>query len=111
MRKCVHVKAIPPRELQRGNHSRVRHNVKLTFQIGYYADGKKKYSISSEIQLAEALSLAKNGIITLWVDPHKDPSRVPPGKKRKDIVCKRSCICIFFFIAIIIFSKISNCTE
>ncbi|PFX22755.1 hypothetical protein AWC38_SpisGene12698 [Stylophora pistillata] len=51
-----------------------------TFQIGYYADGKKKYSISSEIQLAEALSLAKNGIVTLLV---KDPSRVPPGKKRK----------------------------
>ena len=60
-----------------------------TFQIGYYADGKKKYSISSEIQLAEALSLAKNGIITLWVDPHKDPPRVPPGKKRKGIVYKR----------------------
>ena len=46
-----------------------------TFQIGYYTDGKKKYSILSEIQLAEALSLAKNGIVTLWVDPHKDPSR------------------------------------
>lgn len=59
-----------------------------TFQIGYYADGKKTYSISSEIQLAEALSLAKNGIITLWVDPHKDPSRVPSGKKRKGIVYK-----------------------
>ena len=67
-----------------------------TFQIGYYADGKKKYSISSEIQLAEALSLAKN------------PSRVPPGKKRKGIVCKRSCICIFFFIAIIIFLKLAT---
>ena len=42
-----------------------------TFQIGYYAKGKKKYSISSEIQLAEVLSLAKHGIITFWVDPHK----------------------------------------
>ena len=59
-----------------------------TFQIGYYTDGKKKYSISSEIQLAEVLSLAKNGIITLWVDPHKDSSRAPPGKKRKGIVYK-----------------------
>ena len=57
-----------------------------TFHIGYYADGKKKYSISSEL---EALSLAKNGIITLWVNPHKDPLRVPPGKKRKGIVYKR----------------------
>ena len=45
-----------------------------TFQIGYYADGKKiLHTTSSEIQLAEALSLAKNGIITLWVDPNKDP--------------------------------------
>ena len=54
-----------------------------TFQIGYYADGKKKYPVSSEIQLAEALSLAKNGIITLWVDPPKDPSRVLSGKRGK----------------------------
>ena len=64
-----------------------------TFQIGYYADRKKKYSISSDILLAEVLSLAKNGMITLWVDPHKDPLRVPPGKKRKGIVyqhCKTS---------------------
>ena len=30
-----------------------------TFQIGYYADGNKKFSISSEIQLAEAFSLVK----------------------------------------------------
>ena len=32
--------------------------------------------------------MTKNGIITLWVDPHKDPSRVPSGKKRKGIVYK-----------------------
>jgi len=66
-----------------------------TFQIGYYVDRKKKYSISSEIQLAEALSLAKNSVITLWVDPYKDPSRVLPGKKRKGIVYKRSKQAIF----------------
>ena len=59
-----------------------------TFHIGYYANRKKKYSISSEIQLAEVLSLAKNGIITLWVDPQKDPLRVPPGKKGTGIVYK-----------------------
>ena len=46
-------------------------------------NGKKKYSVSSAIQLAEALSLAKNGIITLWVDPHKDPSKVPREKRGK----------------------------
>ena len=54
------------------------------------AQGKSlpQFPISSEIQLAEVLSLTKNGIITLWVDPHKDPSRVPSGKKRKGIVYK-----------------------
>ncbi|KAK2568581.1 hypothetical protein P5673_006515, partial [Acropora cervicornis] len=46
-----------------------------TFQIGYYAEGNKKFSISSEIQLAEAFSLVKNGKITLWVDPNKDVPR------------------------------------
>ena len=46
-----------------------------TFQIRYYAEGNKKFSISSEIQLAEARSLVKNGTITLWVDPHKDVPR------------------------------------
>ena len=71
-----------------------------TFQIWYYADGKKKFAISSETQLAEALSLEMDSIITLWVDPHKDPSRDSSGKKRKGIVYKRSCICIVFFIVI-----------
>lgn len=79
MRKCVHLKQY----LLENCRGEITPASDTTFQIGYYADGKKKYSISSEIQLAEALSLAKNGIITLWVDPHKDPSRVPPGKKRK----------------------------
>ena len=39
-----------------------------TFQIGYYAEGNKKFSISSEIHLAEAFSLVKNGIHikTFW---------------------------------------------
>ncbi|CAH3167053.1 unnamed protein product [Porites lobata] len=54
-----------------------------TFQIGYYAEGNKKFSISSEIQLAEAFSLVKNGKITLWVDPHKDVPRSSLGRKRK----------------------------
>ncbi|CAH3188877.1 unnamed protein product [Porites lobata] len=54
-----------------------------TFQLGYYAEGNKKFSISSEIQLAEAFSLIKNGKITLWVDPHKDVPRSSLGRKRK----------------------------
>ena len=53
-----------------------------TFQLGYYAEGNKKFSISSEIQLAEALSLVKNGKITFWVDPHKDVPRGSLGRKR-----------------------------
>ena len=54
-----------------------------TFQIGYYAEGNRKFSISSEIHLAEAFSLVKNGKITLWVDPHKDVPRSSLGRKRK----------------------------
>jgi len=54
-----------------------------TFQIGYYAEGNKKFSISSEIQLAEVFSLVKNGKITMWVDPHKDVPRGFLGRKRK----------------------------
>ncbi|XP_068685180.1 uncharacterized protein [Montipora foliosa] len=54
-----------------------------TFQIGYYAEGNKKFSISSEIHLAEAFSLVKNGKITLRVDPHKDVPRSSLGRKKK----------------------------
>ncbi|CAH3185052.1 unnamed protein product [Porites lobata] len=54
-----------------------------TFRLGYYAEGNKKFSISSEIQLAEAFSLIKNGKITLWLDPHKDVPRSSLGRKRK----------------------------
>ena len=44
---------------------------------------RKKFSVSSEIQFAEAFSLVKNGKITLWVDPHKDIPRSSLGRKRK----------------------------
>ena len=40
------------------------------FTCGYIGEGNKKFSITSEVQLAEALSLVKKGMITLWVDPH-----------------------------------------
>ena len=66
-----------------------------TFQIGYYADGNKKFSISSEIQLAEAFSLVKNGMITLWVDPHKDVPRGSSGKKRKGKKHNKPCFARF----------------
>ena len=66
-----------------------------TFQIGYYADGNKKFSISSEIQLAEEFSLVKNGMITLWVDPHKDVPRGSLGKKRKGKKHNKPCFVRF----------------
>ena len=53
------------------------------FQICYYPEGNKKFSISSKIQLAEAFSLVKNGKITLWVDPHKDVPRSSLGRNKK----------------------------
>ena len=40
------------------------------FSFGYIGEGNKKYSITSEAQLTEALSLEKRGMVTLWVDPH-----------------------------------------
>ena len=54
-----------------------------TFQIGYYADRNKKFSISSEIQLAEAFSLVKNGMITLWVVHIKTFQGVLRAKREK----------------------------
>ena len=41
-----------------------------SFHMGYYGDSNKKFTISSPVQLAEAMSLVKKGWITLWVDPH-----------------------------------------
>lgn len=55
----------------------------MAFQIGYYAEGNKTFSISSKNQLAKAFSLVKNGKITLRVDPHKDVPRGSLGRKRK----------------------------
>ena len=57
------------------------------FSFGYISEGNKKFSITSEIQLAEALSLVKKGIITLWVDPHLPNAKNSPistlGKNEK----------------------------
>ncbi|KAK2567822.1 hypothetical protein P5673_007697, partial [Acropora cervicornis] len=57
-----------------------------TFQIGYYTEENKNFSISSEIHLAEAFSLVKNGKITLWVDPHKDVLRSSLGREREKVI-------------------------
>ena len=60
------------------------------FTFGYTGEGNEKFSITSEVQLAEALSLVKKGMITLLVDPHlpkaKNPLVSTSGKKRKGIV-------------------------
>lgn len=60
-----------------------------TFRLGYYGEGHQKFSITSEVQLGEAMSLVKKGLVTLWVDPHfpKDDGRVSvsSGKKRKGV--------------------------
>ena len=60
------------------------------FTFGYIGEGNKTFSITSEVQLAEALSLLKSGMITLWVDPHLSKAKnslvATSGKKRKGIV-------------------------
>ena len=64
------------------------------FTFGYIGEGNKTFSITSEDQLAEALSLVKKGMITLWVDPHLHKANnsivSTSGKKRNGIV-------IFFY--------------
>ena len=57
-----------------------------SFCLGYFGEGNMKFSITSEIQLGEALSLVKKGMVTLWVDPHVPKENQHPlvtGKKRK----------------------------
>ena len=60
------------------------------FTFGYTGEGNRTFSITSEVQLAEALSLVKKGMITLLVDPHlpKAKNRLvsTSGKKGKGIV-------------------------
>ena len=59
------------------------------FTLGYFGEGNKKFTIKSELQLAEALSLVKRGMVTLWADPHLPKPGKPQGhssalaKKRK----------------------------
>ena len=59
------------------------------FTFGYFGEGNKKFAIKSELQLAEALSLVKRGMVTLWADPHLPKPGKPQGhssvlaKKRK----------------------------
>ena len=38
------------------------------FTLGYFGEGNKKFTIKSELHLAEALSLVKRGMVTLWAD-------------------------------------------
>ena len=50
-----------------------------SFKIGFYGDSNKKLTILSERQLTEVYNSAKNGNVTIWVDPHE----VPSSRKRK----------------------------
>ena len=67
-----------------------------SFRLGYFGDGNMKFSITSEIQLGEALSLVKKGRVTLWVDSHVPKENQRPlvtllgrkGKVRK-LVCTK----------------------
>ena len=49
------------------------------FTLGYFGKGKKKFTIKSELQLAETLSLVKRGMVTLWADPHLPKPGKPQG--------------------------------
>ena len=59
------------------------------FTLGDFGEGNKKFTIKSELHLAEALSLVKRGMVMLWADPHLPKPGKPQGhssalaKKRK----------------------------
>ena len=61
------------------------------FTLGYFGEGNKKFTIKSELHLAEALSLVKRGMVTLWADPHlpKQPQFIL-GKEKKRYVTVRT---------------------
>ena len=40
-----------------------------TFRFRYFGEGDRKFTITSEIQVA-VLSLVKKVTVTMWVDPH-----------------------------------------
>ena len=60
------------------------------FTFGYIGEGNKKFSITSEVQLAEVLSLVKKRMITLWINRHlpkaKNSLVSTLEKKKKGIV-------------------------
>ena len=98
------------------------------FTLGYFGEGNKKFTIKSELQLAEALSLVKRGMVTLWADPHLPK----PGKtqgltvqrwQRKEKVChsahckifirivfnsSRACFLFFHLIQVLFFCLASS---
>ena len=57
----------------------------------HVGEGNKKFTIKSELHLAEALSLVKRGMVTLWADPHlpKQPQFIL-GKEKKRYVTVRT---------------------
>lgn len=63
-----------------------------SFQLGYYGEAKKKFSMTSKMQLAEVFSLAKNNYVTLLVDPHEYPPRASSGKKREKVLFKNGLV-------------------
>ena len=49
--------------------------IDTTFELSYFA-GNRRFNITNELHLAEAMSLEHKGQITLWID-------VMPSQKRK----------------------------
>ena len=78
------------------------------FTLGYFGEGNKKFTIKSELHLAEALSLVKRGMVMLWADPHLPKPGKPQGhssalaKKRKGIShgAKNLLSCLFPFFSL-----------
>ena len=68
------VKGLKEYLVQRGGKELKPATTGEDFTLGY-----KKFMIKSELHLAEALSLVKRGMVTLWADPHLPKPGKPEG--------------------------------
>ena len=69
-----------------------------SFRLGYFGDGNMKFSITSEIQLAEGLSSAKKGMVTLaicgWTHIYLRKIHVLQFQGKKGKVCVQSNVMV-----------------
>ena len=61
-------------------------NSEAQFAIGYILDRNKKYSVTTERELADCYAAVLNGY-SFWVDPHDFPQQVASAQESKLFAC------------------------